>query len=140
MFAFFSNAGNLAALTPDFLQFHIVTPPPIVMRAGTLIDYQLKLFGIRFQWRTLIEAFEPEVRFIDIQVTGPYRRWHHLHEFQDASGGTLIVDRVDYEMPLGPFGHLAHWLSVRRSLKNIFDFRERKIRDLFGVADSRDGS
>jgi ligand-binding SRPBCC domain-containing protein len=132
IFAFFANAANLEALTPEFLQFHILTPLPIVMRSGTLIDYQLKLFGIRFQWQTLIESFEPESRFVDFQITGPYRDWHHVHEFQDAPGGTLIVDRVDYEMPLGPLGHVAHWLSVRRSLKQIFDYRERKICELFG--------
>jgi hypothetical protein len=102
------------------------------MRSGTLIDYQLKLFGIRFQWRTLIESFEPEARFVDIQITGPYRRWHHVHEFKEVPGGTLIVDRVDYEMPLGSLGHIAHWLSVRWSLKQVFDYRETKIRELFG--------
>jgi len=136
VFAFFSNAANLEALTPAFLQFHILTPAPIEMRSGTLIDYELKLFGIRFRWQTLIELFEPEVRFVDVQLTGPYRRWHHEHRFEDAPGGTWIVDQVDYEMPFGPLGRLAHLLSVRRSLQTIFDFRAVKIAALFGAAET----
>ncbi len=133
VFAFFSDAANLEALTPAFLQFHILTPRPITMRAGTLIDYELKLFGIRFHWQTLIEQFEPEARFVDVQLTGPYRRWHHEHAFEEAPGGTCVIDRVDYEMPLGPLGRIAHALSVRRSLRQIFDYRAAQMRDMFAV-------
>jgi ligand-binding SRPBCC domain-containing protein len=135
VFAFFSDAANLEALTPTYMKFHILTPRPIVMRQGTLIDYELKLFGIRFHWRTLIEQFEPETRFVDVQLKGPYRRWHHEHAFQEASGGTWVIDRVDYEMPLGPLGRIAHMLSVRRSLKQIFDFRAEKMTEMFASDD-----
>ncbi len=105
------------------------------MRPGTLIDYELKLFGIRFHWRTLIEQFEPEARFVDVQLTGPYRRWHHEHSFEESLGGTWVIDHVDYEMPWGPLGRIAHALSVRRSLRQIFDFRAERMRDMFAVDD-----
>ncbi|HEY4312884.1 MAG TPA: SRPBCC family protein [Pirellulales bacterium] len=133
VFAFFSDAANLESLTPEFLAFHILTPRPIAMRPGTLIDYELKLFGIRFHWQTLIEQFEPESRFVDVQLTGPYRRWHHEHRFEEAQGGTWVSDHVDYEMPWGPLGRIAHALAVRRSLKQIFDFRAAKMGELFGA-------
>jgi ligand-binding SRPBCC domain-containing protein len=133
VFAFFSDAANLEALTPAFLAFHILTPRPIAMRPGTLIDYELKLFGIRFHWQTLIERFEPESHFVDVQLTGPYRRWHHEHRFEEAPGGTWVSDHVDYEMPWGPLGRIAHALAVQRSLKQIFDFRAAKMSELFGA-------
>ena len=83
--------------------------------AGTLIDYELKLFGIRFHWQTLIEQFEPEAHFVDVQLTGPYRRWHHEHAFEEAPGGTCVIDRVDYEMPLGPLGRIGE-CAVRAAI------------------------
>lgn len=132
IFAFFSNAKNLEAITPARLQFHILTPEPIRLATGTLIDYRLKLSGIPFHWQTRIEAFEPNVRFVDIQLKGPYRRWHHSHEFYAVPGGTLMVDDIEYEMPFGPLGSLVHWLFVRGSLEQIFDFRRQKIDELLG--------
>jgi ligand-binding SRPBCC domain-containing protein len=131
VFAFFADAHNLERITPPTLHFRICTPSPIEMRAGTLIDYRLSLFGVPFRWRTLIEAFEPETRFVDVQLQGPYRRWHHAHAFEDAPGGTLMRDRVEYELPLGPLGGLAHALLVRRQLRAIFDHRREAIARLF---------
>lgn len=133
VFAFFAAAENLEAITPEFLHFQITTPRPIAMHAGTLIDYRLRLFGVPFNWTTRIELFEPNVRFVDTQLRGPYRLWYHLHEFYAVSGGTLIVDRVDYEMPLGPLGRLARWLSVRETLDTIFDYRRERIVELLGA-------
>jgi len=130
VFGFFSNAANLEAITPPFLRFRVLTPPPIEMRAGTLIDYRLSLLGISFKWRTLIEIFEPNRRFTDTQVRGPYRRWRHLHEFHATSQGTRMIDRVQYELPLGWIGDLVHSLAVRRSLEKIFDYRRDRIREL----------
>ena len=137
VFAFFADAGNLEAITPPTLRFEILTPHPIAMRAGTLIDYRLRLFGIPFHWRTRIETFEPDVRFTDVQVRGPYRRWHHLHQFFATADGTQVVDTVDYVLPLGPVGALAHALFVRLMLDHIFDYRQACLGARFGRPPSR---
>lgn len=127
VFPFFADASNLARITPDFLHFTILTPLPLEMEAGAVIDYRLRFFGIPFRWRTVIETFEPPERFTDVQVRGPYRRWHHLHEFEERDGGTLMRDTVDYELPLGPLGSVAHALIVRRSVERIFDYRREVL-------------
>jgi ligand-binding SRPBCC domain-containing protein len=127
VFAFFADAGNLERITPAFLHFHILTPRPIVMKAGTLIDYQLRLFGVPFHWKTRIEAFEPISSFTDVQLTGPYRRWHHRHDFSDAPGGTRMDDHVEYELPFGPLGTIAQTLFIRRAVNRIFDHRNATI-------------
>jgi hypothetical protein len=134
VFAFFADAANLEAITPPTLRFEILTPRPIPMRPGTLIDYRLRLFGVPFGWRTRIETFEPEVGFTDVQVRGPYRRWHHRHDFFATRDGTLVVDTVDYALPLGPLGALAHALFVRRTLDGIFTFRRAAIAARFDPA------
>jgi ligand-binding SRPBCC domain-containing protein len=131
VFAFFEDARNLERITPPALRFRILTPEPIVIREGALIDYRLSLWGVPFRWRTRIELHEPGVRFVDLQLRGPYRLWRHLHVFEDAPGGTLMRDRVEYELPLGPLGALAHLLLVRRQLAAIFDHRREVIAALF---------
>jgi ligand-binding SRPBCC domain-containing protein len=131
-FAFFSDARNLEQITPAFLHFRVLNEGATGVHAGMLIDYRLKLFGIPLRWQSQIEAFEPGEQFVDVQLRGPYRVWRHLHEFRDASGGTQMIDRVDYALPLGPLGSLAHALFVRRTLGKIFDFRREKIEELFG--------
>ena len=136
VFPFFADAANLEAITPAALHFRILTPRPIVMRPGTLIDYRLSLLGIPFQWRTRIESFEPPHRFTDLQERGPYKRWHHTHEFSEQDGGTWMVDRVEYQLPLGPIGRLANALFVQRQLKQIFDYRFQAIERLL-VGDSQ---
>ncbi|HVZ89821.1 MAG TPA: SRPBCC family protein [Polyangia bacterium] len=97
------------------------------MRPGAIIEYRLSLFRFPFRWRTVIEVFEPGSRFIDVQANGPYALWRHLHEFVDVPGGTMIRDRVEYALPLGPLGELAHALFVRRQLEQIFDYRRSVI-------------
>ena len=132
VFAFFSDARNLERITPGFLHFRILTPMPVEMRAGALIEYRIRLFGIPFRWRTLIEAWEPGARFTDVQLRGPYALWHHTHEFLAVPGGTLVVDRVRYAMPMGFLGEIGHALFVRRSLGRIFGHRRKVIGDLLG--------
>ncbi len=132
LFAFFANAANLEQLTPSSLRFKIKTPLPIEMRAGALIDYNISLFGIGLRWRSLIESFEPETRFVDVQLKGPYRWWRHTHEFSDAPGGTIVRDRVEYEVPFGLVGELARAVFVDRQLAAIFAFRRECIAKMFG--------
>jgi len=132
VFAFFADAANLERITPDSLHFEIRSAQPIAMRAGATIHYQLSLFGLKFRWFTLIESFEPETGFVDVQTKGPYRRWRHTHTFLDAPGGTLVRDHVEYEVPLGPLGELANRLFVARQLRRIFDFRRTAIEAAFG--------
>lgn len=131
VFAFFSHAANLEALTPGFLAFHIATPQPIEMRVGAIIEYQLKLHGVPLRWTTLIERFEPGTCFIDIQLRGPYRVWRHEHRFRDTEdGGTEMTDHVTYDLPLPPLGRLAH-VFVRRSLRRIFAHRRQVVTAMF---------
>ncbi|HEX4147880.1 MAG TPA: SRPBCC family protein [Pirellulales bacterium] len=137
VFAFFSDAHILEAITPAFLQFRILTPDPLKLTAGFLMDYHLKLFGVPLHWQSRIETFEPPHCFIDVQLRGPYRRWHHLHRFTAVAGGTQIVDEVDYELPWGPLGPLAHALFVRSTLNRIFDYRRDRVAELFSQSDGR---
>ena len=126
VFGFFADAVNLERITPPLLRFEVVTEPPIEMRAGTLIEYRLRLHGIRIDWLTRIDEWEPGVRFVDTQLAGPYRLWHHTHSFEEADGGTMMRDVVRYALPLWPLGELAVPL-VRRDLARIFDYRREVV-------------
>jgi len=127
-FAFFGDSRNLEPLTPPWLHFEVTTPGPLILRSGALLDYKLKLHGVPIRWRTLIEAWEPPLRFVDCQASGPYTLWQHTHLFEpDGDGATIIRDRVRYAIPLGPLGTLAHRLFVRRDLERIFDFRRDAV-------------
>jgi ligand-binding SRPBCC domain-containing protein len=134
LFGFFADAANLSTITPPFLGFRILTPLPIDMRAGARLDYTIKLYGLPLKWKTLIESFEAPSSFVDRQISGPYRLWHHTHTFEPHAGGTRMRDVVRYELPLGPLGRGMHALMIKRTLKNIFDFREETLRSLFGSA------
>lgn len=127
IFPFFADAGNLEAITPPWVNFHTLTPTPIQMQAGTLIDYQLKIHGIPVKWRTRINAWEPPYRFVDEQLRGPYLKWVHEHTFETQNGGTLCRDRVDYAVP---GGWLIDKLFVRRDVERIFAYRRERIAEL----------
>jgi ligand-binding SRPBCC domain-containing protein len=129
VFEFFADAFNLQKITPPDVHFRVLTPAPIELRRGTRIDYRLTVFRVPFRWRTVIAMWEPPVRFVDEQERGPYRSWVHRHEFSDVEGGTLVRDRVQYELPWSPLGELAHPI-VRRKLDQIFDFRQAMIHRL----------
>ena len=131
VFSFFADAHNLERITPAFLHFHILTPDPIGMKSGTLIDYKLRLHGLPVRWRTLIEEFVPGVSFTDVQVSGPYRFWRHRHEFKELATGTRMDDRVEYEMPFGFLGILTHRFLVRSMLDKVFDHRNASISAYF---------
>jgi ligand-binding SRPBCC domain-containing protein len=127
VFDFFANAHNLQALTPPFLHFEILTPDPIIMREGTVIDYRLRLRGIPVRWRSEVTAWEPPQRFVDTQLRGPYRWWIHEHRFDHIGGGTLMTDRVEYGV-LG--GDLVHRAFVAPDLRRVFEYRAERIADL----------
>jgi ligand-binding SRPBCC domain-containing protein len=128
VFPFFGDALNLEAITPPWLGFRVVTPQPIEMRPGALIDYRLKLHGVPIRWRTTIAAWDPPRRFVDVQLSGPYAIWHHTHDFEPLEGGgTLMRDTVRYALPLGPLGAVAHRLVVRADLERIFDYRRDAV-------------
>lgn len=130
VFEFFSNAGNLEQITPPELNFHILTPQPIVIQRGTLIDYQLSLYGLPMRWRTEITAWDPPNEFVDTQLSGPYAQWIHRHKFTELTPcKTLIEDEVKYRLPLEPFGDLAHFI-VRRQIERIFSFRQKVVAEL----------
>jgi len=128
VFAFFSEARNLETLTPPWLRFEVLTPAPIAMRAGTLIDYRIRVHGLPIRWRTGIVEWNPPHRFVDVQLRGPYTLWHHTHTFESRDGGTQCRDQVHYR-PRG--GALMNWLFVRRDVGNIFGYRSEKMIQIF---------
>jgi ligand-binding SRPBCC domain-containing protein len=132
VFAFFAEAGNLERITPPWLSFKVVTPGRIRMEQGALIEYRLRLHGVPVRWLTVIHQWEAGRWFADHQVRGPYRRWEHRHDFEPVDDGTLVRDRVVYELPFGPLGALAHAAFVRRDLEKIFDYRRDAVSRLLG--------
>jgi ligand-binding SRPBCC domain-containing protein len=131
VFAFFARAHNLEVITPPWLRFEVLTPEPVAMRVGMLIEYRLRLHGVPVRWTSRIEEWEPGAGFVDRQVRGPYRLWHHRHEFAPHRDGTVVRDCVDYALPFGALGELANKLFVHRDLERIFDFRRGVVERLF---------
>jgi len=129
VFSFFADATNLETLTPPWLQFKILTPMPIAIEKGTLIDYRLKIRGLPIRWRTEITLWEPPFRFIDTQVQGPYRVWVHEHRFLETESGTSMIDSVHYDVWGGRF---IDRLVVRSDIEQVFAYRRKKVVELFG--------
>jgi ligand-binding SRPBCC domain-containing protein len=127
VFDFFARARNLEELTPPWLRFEVLTEEPIEMRRGTRIEYRLRLHGVPLRWESRIEEWRPGRGFVDRQVRGPYRLWHHRHEFEAHDDGTSVRDIVHYSLPFGPLGELANAAFVRRDLAAVFDYRRRQI-------------
>lgn len=131
-FAFFAEPRNLAKITPRWLGFSIVELDPGPMREGYRMRYRIHPLGFPSRWTSKITAWDPPHRFVDEQVEGPYRFWRHEHTFRAVDGGTEIRDRVEYALPLGALGRIAHSLLVKWQLQAIFRYRERKVRRILG--------
>lgn len=131
VFAFFEDPANLEAITPPWLSFAIVSATDARVRVGTELEYRLRWQGMRMSWRSRIAEYERSAHFADEMLRGPYRRWYHRHHFEARPGGVEMVDRVEYELPLGPLGRLVHRLVVRPQLEAIFDYRRDTIARIF---------
>jgi ligand-binding SRPBCC domain-containing protein len=131
VFQFFSKAENLNLLTPPELSFKILTPLPIKMQAGTLIDYRIKLNGIPFNWRTEISTWKVNECFVDQQLKGPYKIWHHTHSFTAVKEGTLMIDEVKYLSPGWILEPLIEKFFIKKKVEGIFDYRNSKLKEIF---------
>ena len=124
VFPFFAEARNLEIITPKWLNFEVLTPEPVTMCAGALIDYRIRIHGMPVRWRTKIAEWNPPHCFVDVQLRGPYTLWHHTHTFEEQCNGTLCIDHVRYR-PRG--GLLMNWLFVRRDVERIFKCRSERL-------------
>jgi ligand-binding SRPBCC domain-containing protein len=131
VFGFFKSPLNLEAITPPWLGFRVLHASDPEVREGTRITYRLRLHGLPFQWESRIAEYRENAMFADEQLIGPYRSWYHRHLFSSVPGGVAIDDVVEYRMPFGPLGRIAHAALVRRQLTRIFDYRARAIRAVF---------
>jgi len=131
VYAYFSDPHRLDGFTPPFLRFELLSAPGRTLVPGMVVDYRLSWHGIPFFWRTLIEEVEPGRRFVDSQAVGPYRSFRHAHEFYPTDGGTLMVDRLEWTLPLAPLSCPFNAALVRPSLEAIFlHRRNHAIREL----------
>jgi ligand-binding SRPBCC domain-containing protein len=132
VFAFFKDPRNLEKLTPPWLGFRIISSSDATVREGTRIGYRLRLHGIPLAWESRITEYVEDSHFADEQTKGPYAHWYHRHSFRAVADGVEMTDDVEYRLPFGPFGRLAHWLFVRRQLRAIFEYRTKVISERFG--------
>ena len=131
VFDFFSNPENLSIITPSRLDFKILTPTPIAMKEGQLIDYTIKLLGFKVRCRTIITEYMPKKKFIDQQVKGPYSMWHHTHEFIEDGDSVKMIDTISYVMPFGFIGYIVNKIWVKNDIDEIFKYRSEIINEYF---------
>ncbi len=131
-FEVFENPYNLAKITPPSLNFQVVSKEHVEMRKGAEIDYVIKWLGLPIKWKTVIEEYQPPYLFVDRQEKGPYSLWRHQHTFEETPEGTRVADHVDYVLPLGSLGSIAHAVMVKRQLLEIFEFRQKALGKIFG--------
>lgn len=127
VFEMFQNPYNLAIITPPWLNFLVTSKNKVEMRLGAEIDYRFTWLGLPMHWRTRITSYSPPAQFIDEALRSPYVFWRHLHTFESVEGGTLVRDTVDYKLPFGPLGRLAHALAVQANLISIFTYRQQAL-------------
>jgi ligand-binding SRPBCC domain-containing protein len=138
VFGFFKAPRNLEAITPPWLAFRVLHTTDDEVQEGTRIRYGLRMHGIPFRWESRISEYRENEMFADEQLTGPYRYWYHRHLFVPVPGGVAIEDVVEYQLPLGPLGRVAHTAFVRGQLARIFDHRAQVIGQRFPLRVSRD--
>jgi ligand-binding SRPBCC domain-containing protein len=134
VFAFFKDPRNLAEITPPWLRFRVVWASDPLVRRGTRIRYRIAWFGLPLRWESAIAQYDENLRFADEMIVGPYASWYHVHEFRPTTGGVEVSDRVEYRLPLGILGRLAHSVLVRRQLSGIFDYRAKRVAKIFGAS------
>lgn len=130
---FFSSPMNLPKITPKDMAFTVLSEQKTnTIFEGMIIDYTVSpLLGIPVKWKTRITSVIPNKSFTDFQEKGPYKLWNHHHEFIPNEKGVLMIDKVDYELPFGLLGNLAHTLFVRKKLEKIFNYRFHVLENLF---------
>ncbi|AWA30417.1 cell division inhibitor [Flavobacterium magnum] len=130
---FLSDPKNLATITPPDLGFEIVSGAERSMYPGQIIRYIVRpLFGIKTEWVTEITHVKDKLYFVDEQRYGPYQMWHHKHFLKSIPGGVEMEDIIDYRLPFGILGKLGHSLVVKPRLDKIFEFRRKKLIEIFG--------
>ncbi|MEP6676395.1 MAG: SRPBCC family protein [Ferruginibacter sp.] len=131
---FFCKPDNLDTITPDDMGFEIISERHGgTMYAGQLIEYKVRpIFNIPLYWMTEITHVDDKKYFVDEQRYGPYSMWHHQHHFKIISGGVEMTDIVHYKIPFWFFGDIAHALFVKKKIRNIFDYRFKKVEEIFG--------
>ena len=131
VFEFFSRPENLEKITPSSMGFNIITPSPIEMKEGAIIDYTVKIMGVPMRWRTMITSYKKNEYFVDEQLKGPYSYWHHRHSFKEVEGGVLIIDEITYALPIQAFRKIVHPVLIKPQIEQIFNFRFKTIQDKF---------
>lgn len=136
-FPFFASEKNLERITPEWLNFKVVGKSTPHIGEGTEIEYHLRLHGVPVKWKSRIEDWSENKRFVDRQILGPYSLWHHTHEFSALAGGTLMRDRVRYSLPMGWISHLAAGWYVKGDVKRIFDYRQKSLPIALNITDKK---
>lgn len=131
VFAFFADATNLERITPPFLRFVVRSMSTPAIQRGTDITYRLRLHGLPISWTSRIEEWEPPYRFTDVQIRGPFRLWHHRHEFASERQGTRLHDTVHYKAPCAWLLRTLRLSWVEKDLEQIFSYRQQIIERLF---------
>lgn len=130
---FFSSANNLSKITPKEMNFIVRTKlSDDNIYKGMIIDYFVSpMLNIKMPWQTEITEVDFQKSFTDFQKKGPYKLWNHRHDFIENENGVLMIDIVDYELPLGFLGEIAHGLFVKKKLEHIFDYRTKVLEEMF---------
>ncbi|MGC2660629.1 MAG: SRPBCC family protein [Bryobacteraceae bacterium] len=130
-FAFFEDPYNLKKITPSWMRFEVTSKDRVAMRKDAEIEYRIRWMGLPMYWKTIITEYEPPFLFVDEQAKGPYSFWRHRHNFSASEKGTKIFDHLEYALPLGVLGRLAHRVLVSRQLREIFAYRQQALSKIF---------